>query len=247
MKRAVVGLMMLGLIGVANASTFTNSGLWNVAANWDAGIPDGNTDANIWGARDNTSEHAVITNYTASARDVSLKTGLNAAGSGGNLTVEADGVLNARSVNVSKSGRVTNRGMMDLSSSVILGSTKGEVYNYGTIDTDANLSMNKTVTFNMLGGTFNGVSLNSGTTAGQKVNLYGGTMTFNDVTCFDAANLTMTVRSPGMLIIEGQDKRTYLQTAIDAGKITCDEDLGLFYVDGNTILKVPAGTVISIQ
>ena len=242
MKRAIVGLILLGLVGVANASIFSNNvdNLWTTAGNWSAGEPTGSTDCSI--AR---YQSAVITNYTASARNLALSAGLNAAGSGGNLRVEADGVLNARAVISGKNARLWNYGEVNLTTSFVWGSNATVGYNYGTIDTTQDLSINKIASFNNY-GTFNGDTLAAGGNAGAKLNLRGGTMTFDDVTFFDLNN-TMTVQRPGMLIIEGQDKRPYLQTAIDDGKITSDEVLGLFYVGGNTILKVPVGTVIAVQ
>ncbi len=246
-KTALIGLITVSIGGVAQAQTvFTEvtatSGdyLWDTATNWSLGEPTGSDDAQIFSDGAGAYANAVIKNYTASVEDLSLQSGGNGARLGGNLTVEADGVLNGRSVILSKNARVFNYGLIDLSTSVVQTSNISVFENHGRIDTDQNLSINKTATFNMLGGEFNALGdLLAGANAGQKLNVHGGEMNFVDTNAFDdlavgggnVVNLTIDFAGAGTLIFDlddvtGETRYGELQTiigaAMTAGHITTD-------------------------
>ena len=284
MKRAIVGLMMLGLVGVASAETLTylttGDHSWTNSANWTnslgaADVPEAGDTVNVEDTS-SFSEGVVITDGTAAA---AAELNLGPVSGSGYATIEEGATLTlSLKLNLAgkhaTSGRLTNRGTLTARG---IGCPNGSAYlwNYGTInltgtaDIDMYNSRNCffrqyagsitcddlylrgaggfTARFDMMGGTVVGDALTTDDpSTGAVLNLTGGTMTFNDVTFFDSANNTMTVQSPGMLVVT-KDMRTYLQAAIDGGQITSDADLSLTYVDGNTILKVPAGTLVSIQ
>jgi len=81
------------------------------------------------------------------------------------------------------------------------------------------------------------------------LNVYGGTMTFTDVSLFDPGagwygNFTLNVRDPGTLVVEGKDLTSEFSTAISDGHIS-----GRVSYDGSdtTVIWPGYGTLISVQ
>jgi len=254
MKRVIIGLIMVGMAGVAHAAVFTNvtadtngDYLWSNTDNWDPeAVPTNTTAVNIWSDSGSAAHaHAVIdTNYTAYAAAIKLEAGGSGAKTGGRLTIDAGGILNATSLTAAKNTDFWNYGVINLAGKLSWGSTAAAGFNYGTINltNGGDLSLSKG-SFNN-SGDFTGDDL-MGPGGGGTLNLTGGTMTFNDVSYFDVAN-TMNVQFPGMLVVEGQDMTNDLQTAIDLGRIESGGDLDLSSVGGNTFLKV-SGTVYQAE
>jgi len=209
---------MLGLASAGYASVFTNItaiGLWENADNWDDGVPTSTNDANI--AR---YASVLITNSTAEAAIFTLNSGLNnPAGSGGNLTVAFNGILNATSIDGWKNARLWNYGVINLTSYLAGTTSRVEYNNYGTINAGGNLDVGNI--FNN-SGTFNGATLEG---VGH-LNLTDGTMTFSNVTFFTAG--TMDVSGDGTLIVNATNSTHFatltneITTAIAGGQITTD-------------------------
>ena len=225
-KTALIGLMTLSIGGVAQAASLefidtTGDGLWATVGddqnpvpaetNWQTAaaaphytVPGTGDDVDILSDA-GSYEHALITNYSAFARNVTLTAGTNNTALGGNLTVAADGVLTARAIVLKNYSRLFNFGDIDLSNSFLFTSI-ARVENYGTIDTALDLSINKSATFDMLGGAFTAVgNLLSGSTGGQKLNVHGGIMNFTDTNAFDvgtAGNLIVDFDGVGELVFD---------------------------------------------
>jgi len=222
---------------------------------WVTGAMELSGGASVTGTANNVTMNpgadlTITDNATLNASAVSLESGGNTLGSGGELAVAATGILNATSINDGKSARLRNSGVITLTQDLDWITNKGVAYNYanGTINA-RNLNIgggsNKKTTFEN-SGAFNGATLES-TKGNGTVNLTGGTMTFGYQTFFTDGG-TMNLSNDGTLIIEGRDMVRELQTAIGAGGLNgVTADL-VAYVGGDTIVPYyVTGTVISIQ
>jgi len=142
------------------------------------------------------------------------------------FTITSNATLNARAIVGGKTADTYNYGTVNLSLDVSVNATGCEMFNYGDITAAGDLKFNKGGDFHMLGGTFTGDDILTGTKGGGTVlNLHGGTMTFSDINIFDTngpfyGSYTMDVQSNGTLIIEGQDLETYFQDAISSNLLT---------------------------
>jgi len=250
MKRAIVGLIMLGLVGVAHAVELelTNNGdnQWSTTNNWVL--------------RGTTTPHGSLP--TASDRVwVTGAMEIDGAGSADNVsmnqaavfTIASNATLNARALLGGKTADIYNYGTVTLSLGVTMGSTGCEMFNYGDITASGDLSFNKGGDFHMLGGTFNGNEILTGNKAGASVlNLHGGTMTFDDINLFDTdgtfyGSYTMDVANDGKLIIEGQNMVTYFRDAISSNLLTGVTASDVSYDGDHTYVHIRKGTVVSIK
>jgi len=290
MKRAIVGLILLGLVGVSSAITVdyvtTGSHSWTDTGNWEtngvayAGLPVGGDIVYVDGTT--AANGAIVNTTTAVGGNTAL--GDNAANGhltineGAKLTLTATGNLtmggtgggvlnNAGTLSANRiifgtgNNYITNSatGVMNLGVFGITMDGKNNstfensgIINAGTLQFDGAKS-GGLMQFNMNGGAFNGtgkLGIKDSNADGRytgEINLYGGTMTFTDVTYFDHAASTMDIKNDGKLIIEGTNAVSYFETAIASGQLTGVTALDVTFDAPDTRIFIRKGTVISIK
>lgn len=254
MKRAIIGLIMLGLAGVAQAALYTNTvagSLWETATNWDTGVvPDSNTAVEIAGLNADgfRGRATVASNYTAYATTITLNRGSNGEATGGNLTIAGTGTLNATSLLGAKNSRLTVDlgGVLNLAGNISWNANKAVANNNGTINLtaggDLDVGQNAGNSFNN-SGIFSGDVLEGD----GILNLTGGTMTFGGQTFFTSDGGVVNVSNDGQLIFTDQDIVSTLQGYVDTKITGITTDL-IVYVGEDTIVNYHRkGTVVSVK
>lgn len=249
-KTALIGLMTLSIVGVAQAQrTFTEvtdtSGefLWSTPANWvftngdpgSPGAPTGTTGA-VNDVEISANANAVINDDTAVAKKVVLR-------SGSSLTVTVDGELNTGNfLDVQGNAELNNYGTIDLAARFLMTAAGADAYNHaGASITASSLEIRKNGTFHMLGGTFNSagaLGVQNAPQPGGHLNVHGGSMNFTDTDWFDASGITdwdygdytIDFAGAGELVFDldtdttrYNELVTILGSAMTAGHITTDE------------------------
>jgi len=263
----------------ANPHVFTNGGgdnSWTNTANWSlATVPAATDDVYVLTAG---ADMLQINTGNAVASEMNLGSdsfsGDAAIGSGGVLTLsgqlyinsknrvsdfENEGTLNVGSLQLYRGTlQFTNSGTIASSGDIMMGRRDTATFdNTGDITCDDLLLGNQSVnvTFNMLGGTVEGTKLapwNVVGTSGGLLNLHAGTMTFDDVSLFDAnsvcyGNYSMDVQYPGRLVVEGLDLESEFENAITDGYLTGGSGLVVSYVGGDTIIYVNTAPVFTVD
>jgi len=251
MKRAIVGMILLGLVGVASAEILElkgGDGQWTTVGNWytnlttDAhgALPGPTDDARITGAMELSGASVTVDDVFVSGDNITSLT---------DFTI-TNATLNANDIDFGRDADLYNYGTINLSGEIDITAKRSPTfYNYGHVtgDSGSTLHLNQYGRFRMLGGTFTGDTLSSGSSDGTCViDLNSGTMTFDDVTYFDNADRIMNV-TDGKLIIEGTNIVSTLQGYVGTKITGITTDL-IVYVGGDTIVNYHRkGTVVSIK
>ncbi len=224
--KAMTGLVLLGLAGVAHAVTleFSNDSgnQWSMVPNWDergtdpvvpaTALPTVNDGVSIA-----ENQSVQIDAMNAVSKNLTMEEDSSA-------TITANGTLAARIFTHRKNSTFTNNGTLNLELFYNLISLRSEVFNTGTIRVDG-LKVKKNATFNMLAGTFVSSGGLHAAGSGGVLNLHGGTMTFTDVDWFDTGadyygDYKIDIANDGILVITGANRVSYLQAAITDGYLT---------------------------
>jgi hypothetical protein len=245
MKRAVIGLIMLGLAGIAGAENiaFDNGGgdgLWSNTNNWDLARLPTTGDKTTLGA---IGGPVLVDAAGAATHNLTLGTA---------LTIGSAGTLSSRAVIFGSAASITNNGTLNTLLYIALNKSSSVFVNTGDINGVGDVSMTiKGGTFNMLDGTYDSVGSLGATGTSGFLNLHGGTMTFTDVDWFDTGaayygGYEIDVANDGELIVSGTNMVSYFQQAITDGHLTGVNADQVTFSGGNTIVAIPEPATIGL-